>query len=172
MHTTHSGVLNRGLPDKPALDEWSGLEVEHLRLKSDARRNSTKTFEEFNTDTLETSEVSNINLAADTDAGLFQDQLRQRSQNFRKKKEAEIVENFKKDVENIAKEEESLQSQLLREHKQFLRDNNEMHAKMNDMKESTELNSSRATTTLPTVNLYDFSSNRPVSAVEFRYVEN
>ena len=171
MHTTQSGVLNRGLPDKPALDELSGLEVQHVRLRSDARRNSTKTFEEFNTDTLETSEVSNINLAADTDAGLFQDQLRQLSQNSRKKKEVEIVENFKKDVENIAKEEESLQSELLREHKQFLRDNNEMHAKMNDMKESTELNSSRATT-LPTVNLYDFSSNRPVSAVEFRYVEN
>lgn len=171
MHTARSGVLNRGLSDKPALDELSGLEVEHVRLKADARRNSTKTFEEFNTDNLETSEMSNINLAADTDAGLFQDQLRQRSQNSRKKKEVEIVENFKKDAENIPKEEESLQLQLLREHKQFLRDNDEMHAKMNDVKESTELNSSRATT-LPTVNLYDFSSNRPVSAVEFRYVEN
>lgn len=170
LHTPRSGVITKGSSDKPTLDDLSGLEVEHVSLKADTRRNSTKKFEEFDTNNMDTSDISNTNLAADTEAGLFQDQLRQRSQNARKKKEVEIVENLKRDVENIAQEEESLQSQLLREHKQFLRDNDEMHAKMNEINESAEFPNSTRTTTLPTVNLYDFSSHRPVSAVEFRYV--
>ena len=170
MNTPRSGVVTKSPSGKPVLDDLSSLEVEHVSLKGDTRRNSTKNFEEFNTDNMETSEISNTNLAADTEAGLFQDQLRQCSQSARKKKEMEIVENLKKDVENIAKEEESLQSQLLREHKQFLRDDNEMHAKMNEVKESSKFKTSSRATTLPTVNLYDFSSHRPVSAVEFRYV--
>jgi hypothetical protein len=133
-----------------------------MSLKTDTRRNPTrKNEEEYDTDNMETSDISNANLVADEEAGLFQDQLRQRFQNEKKKKQVEIVEKLQKDTENLAQEEESLQSQLLREHKQFLRDENEMHAKSR---------ASRAASTLPTVNLYDISSHRPVSAVEFRYV--
>ncbi len=141
-----------------------------MSLKPDTRRNSTKKSEEYD---VEGRQISDTNLVADEEAGLLQDQLQKRFQNERKKKEVEIVENLQKDAENLAQEEESLQSQLLREHKQFLRDEKEMHAKMKEIKESAESqNSPRAASTLPTVNVYDISNHRPVSAVEFRYVDN
>jgi hypothetical protein len=163
-----SDKVTKGSPDKPPLGELD-LEVEHFSLKTDSRRNSTKN---KGTDNSETRDISNTNLVADEEAGLFHDQLQLRLKDEKKKKKVEIVENLQNDFETLSQEEESLQSQLLREHKQLLRDENEMFEKMKEPKVSSESqNSSRPASTLPTVNLYDISS-RPVSAVNFRYANN
>lgn len=109
---------------------------------------------------------------SDEDAGLFQEQLRKRFRNEDNRQRVEmveIVENLERDTKKLAQEEESLQSQLLREHKQFLRDENESLAKMKDGRKDSQA-TVRPASTLPTVNLYDISSHRPVSALEFQYV--
>ena len=163
--------MTRGFSGKPSREEGLDLEIEHTSLKTDTRRNSTKKNEEYNRFNAEANMVSDANLVADEEAGLFEDQLRQRVQNERKKKEAAILEDLHNNTGSLAREEESLQEQLLREHKQFLKDENKMHAKMRkESKDSTESQiSPRSATILPTVNLYDISSHRPISAVEFRY---
>ena len=164
MPKQRTDKVTRSSPDKPSLGESLDLEVEHFSLKTDSRRNSTK-----NND-METIKISNTNLVADEGANLFEDRVRQRLQNEKKKKKVEIVENLLNDSEFLIQEEESLQSQLLREHEKLLKDENEMCAKMKEIKASPESqSSSRPTSTLPTVNLYDISSHRPVSAVNFRY---
>lgn len=160
--------------DKQSLTgETSDFEVEHTSLKINNHRQSSKKNGGLDIDDIRTREISNTTLVADEEAGLFQDQLKQRFQNERKKKEVKLVEQVKKDAEYSTEEEDSLQSKLLREHEQFLREENETRLRMKERKESAESQaSSRGVSTLPTVNIYDVSNQRPISGVEFRCVQN
>ncbi|XP_028401468.1 uncharacterized protein LOC114524554 isoform X2 [Dendronephthya gigantea] len=165
LSTHRSGKAAKALPDKQSFPgETSDFEVEHTSLKTNNHGQSSKKI-----DDIRTREISNTILVADEEGGLFQDQLKQRFQNDRRKKEVKLVEQLKKDTEYLRQEEESLQSQLLGEHEQILREENETGLRIKERRESAELQtSSRGVSTLPTVNIYDVSSHRPVSAVEFR----
>lgn len=148
------------------------FEVGHRTSQTDALKKSTKQNGEYDKHDIGRCEVSGTNLMSDEDAGLFQEQLRKRFRNEDNRQRVEmveIVENLERDTKKLAQEEESLQSQLLREHKQFLRDENESLAKMKDGRKDSQA-TVRPASTLPTVNLYDISSHRPVSALEFQYV--
>lgn len=139
------------------------LQVKNIELSSTNFKANTNNGEEDANTTKEVEGIFKTSMV-DKEAKLLENQIKH-LQNRKRNKELELMEHFKSDTKNLLLDEISLQSLLLRDYEQFIKDERERNAKEFESLSSTP-------STLPKVELYDVGKQRPVSAVELRYVKD